>query len=253
MADLPDDDIEKTRTALAPTMDAMASILPWVGKSQPVRYPAELNKRWQSACKTLADCWAKQGRSDPAAIRPGIYALLGIAIETADADCLQLGEALASVADHLEHNPPGNRLSAALTATTEALLDESGLENPLLAERIRHFSGRLEAAMRPSAKPGERSDVLDRLFVQDSDERLQRMHEALEVLPIDVYALELEVSELIQHAEQIEMWGIYHLARQLQSFALQLSDASEAVQDRAAHDIANQLALIETALRAIEY
>ena len=253
MADLPDDDIEKTRTALAPTMDAMTSILPWVGKSQPVRYPEELNKRWQSACKALADCWSTRGRSDPAAIRPDVYALLGIAIETGDADCLQLGETLASVADYLEHNPPGNRLSAALTASTEALLDEGGLENPLLGERIRHFSSRLDAAMRPSTKPGERSDVLDRLFVQDSEERLQRMHEALEVLPIDVYALELEASELIQHAEQIEMWGIYHLARQLRNFALQLSDASEAIQDQAADDIANQLALIETALRAIEY
>jgi len=253
MADLPDDDFEKTRSALAPTMDAMASILPWVGKSQAVRYPAELNKRWQSACRALADCWATRGRSDPAAIRPGIYTLLGIAIETGDADCLQLGEALASVADHLEHKPPGNRLSAALTASTEALLDEGGLENPLLAERLRHFSGRLDAAMRPSTKPGERSDVLDHLFVQDSDERLQRMHEALEVLPIDVYALELEASELIQHAEQIEMWGIYHLARQLRNFALQLSDASEVIQDQAAHDIARQLALIETALRAIDY
>jgi hypothetical protein len=253
MADIPDDDIEKTRTALAPTMDALASILPWVGKSQPVRYPEELNKRWQSACKVLADCWTARGRSDPAAIRPGIYTLLGIAIETGDADCLHLGEALASVADHLEHHPPGNRLSAALTATTEALLDEGGLENPHLVQRIRHFSERLDAAMRPSAKPGERSDVLDRLFVQDSEESLQRMHEALEALPIDVYALQLEASELIQHAEQIEMWGIYHLARQLRSFALQLSDASEAIQDQAAHDIAEQLALIETALHAIDY
>ena len=49
------------------------------------------------------------------------------------------------------------------------------------------------------------------------------------------------------------MWGIYHLARQLQNFALQLSDASETIQDQAAHDIAQQLALIESALRAIEY
>jgi len=253
MANIPDDDIEKTRNALAPTMDAMASILPWIGKTQPVRYSPELNKRWQAACRSLADCWAQRGRTDPAAIRPGIYSLLAIAIETGDADCLRLGEALASAADHLEHKAPGNRLSAALTATTEALLDEGGLENPHLGERLRHFSDRLVAALRPSAKPGERSDVLDRLFVEDSEERLLRMHEALETLPIDVYALELEASELIQHAEQIEMWGIYHLARQLQNFALQLSDASEAVQDRAVQDIARQLALIDSALSAIDY
>ncbi|WP_298395719.1 hypothetical protein [uncultured Azonexus sp.] len=253
MADIPDDDLEKTRTALAPAMDAMAAILPWVGKSQPVRYPPELNKRWQTACKELADDWIKHGRTDPQTIRPRVFALLSVAIETGEADCLRFGETLASVADHLEHQPPGNRLSAALTATTEALLDEGGLENPHFGERLRHFTGRLETALRPSTKPGERSDVLDRLFVQDSEERLQRMHEALEVLPIDVYALELEAGELIQHAEQIEMWGIYHLARQLQNFALQLSDASETIQDQAAHDIAQQLALIESALRAIEY
>lgn len=253
MADIPDDDLEKTRTALAPTLDAMASILPWVGKTQPVRYPPELNKRWQAACQTLADGWSQHGRSDPAMIRPLVFALLAVAIETGEADCLRFGETLASVADHIEHKAPGNRLSAALSATTEALLDEGGLENPHFGERLRHFTGRLDAALRPSSKPGERSDTLDRLFVQDADERLARMHEALEVLPIDVYALELEISELIQHAEQIEMWGIYHLARQVQNYALQLSDASEAVQDQAAQDIARQLALIEDALRTVDY
>lgn len=253
MAQFPDDDIEKTRSALAPTMDAMASILPWVGKTQPARYPPELNKRWQTACRNLADGWSKHGRSAPETIRPRVFALLAVAIETGEADCLRFGETLASVADHLEHKAPGNRLSAALSAATEALLDEGGLENPHFGERLRHFTGRLETALRPSSKPGERSDVLDRLFVQDAEERVARMHEALEVLPIDVYAIELEASELIQHAEQIEMWGIYHLTRQVLNFALQLGDASEAVQDQAARDIEQQLLLIEEALRSVEY
>ncbi len=253
MADLPEDDIEKTRSALAPTMDAMASILPWVGKTQPVRYPPELNKRWQAACQTLADDWAKYGQTDPLTIRPRIFTLLAVAIETGDADCLHFCDMLASVADHFEHKPAGNRLTAAMSATAEALVDEGGLENPLLIERLRHFTGRLETALRPSSKPGERSDVLDRLFVQDAEERVARMYEALEVLPIDVYALELEASELIQHAEQIEMWGIYHLTRQLQNFALQLGDASESVQDQATRDIEQQLHLIDEALRAIDF
>lgn len=252
MADIPDKDLAETRAALAPTLDAMASILPWVGKSQTLRFSPELNKRWQDACRTLAEHWTTHAGSDPTAIRPAIFSLLGIAIEAGDADCLHLGETLASVADHLEQRAPGNRLIAALTATTEALLDEGGLENPKLAGRARHFSERLASAMRPSAKPGERSDVLDRLFVQDADERLARMHEALDVLPVDVYALELESSELIQHAEQIEMWGIYHLARQVQNFVLQLSDASEATQDQAAQHIVRQLDLIDQALRAVD-
>lgn len=253
MAGISDDDIEKTRNALSPTMDAMATILPWISQSQVARFSPELNKRWQDACRALAASWNEHAKVEPAAIRPAVFTVLGVAIETSDPDCLRLAETLASVADHLEHQPPGSRLKAAMSGTTEALIDEGGLENPHLVERMRHFTARLEGALRPSSKPGERSDVLDRLFVQDSEERVARMHEALEVLPIDVYAIELETVELIHHAEQIEMWGIYHLARQLQSFALQLSDASESVQDRAAHDIAQQLRLIEHALQAIEY
>lgn len=252
MADIPDKDLADTRAALAPTLDAMASILPWVGKSQPLRFSPELNKRWQAACADLSERWSGRAQHGPAAIRPAVFALLGIAIETADTDCLHLGETLATVADHLEHELPAPRLVAALTATLEALIDEGGLENPLLAGRARHFSQRLEVALQPSNKPGERSDVLDALFVEDADERVARMHEALDVLPIDVYALELETSGLIQGAEQIDMWGIVHLSRQLQNFVLQLSDASESVQDRAALDIRHQLDLIDQALRAVD-
>ena len=69
---------------------------------------------------------------------------------------------------------------------------------------------------------------------------------------LDVVALQQESQELIQHAEQIEMWGIYHLARQLHNFAVQLSDVSEAVQDQAARDLAQQLDLIDQALRAVD-
>lgn len=252
MADFPDKDIEETRAALAPTLDAMASILPWVGKSQPVRFSPELNKRWQAACTTLAERWSARASDGPTAIRPAIFGLFPIAIESGEADCLLLCETLATVADHLEHNPPGSRLVAALSATCEALLDEGGLENPKLLIRTRHFAQRLNEALQPSSKPGERSDVLDRLFVQDAEERLAHMREALDVLPLDVVALEQESVELMQQAEQIDMWGIYHLARQLHNFALQLSDVSESVQDQAALDIARQLDLIEQALAAVD-
>lgn len=252
MADFPDKDIDETRAALAPTLDAMASILPWVGKAQPLRFSPELNKRWQEACKELAERWQARAKEGPTAIRPAIFALLSIAIESGELDYLELCESLASVADHLEQGAPGARLTAALISTTEALLDEGGLENPKLPARARHFSQRLNDALQPSAKPGERSDVLDRLFVEDADERVAHMREALDVLPLDVVALEQESAALIHQAEQIEMWGIYHLARQLHNFAVQLSDVSEAVQDQAARDLAQQLDLIDQALRAVD-
>jgi hypothetical protein len=50
MADFTDNNIPDSQTALGPTLDAMASILPLIGKSQPARFSPELNKRWQSAC-----------------------------------------------------------------------------------------------------------------------------------------------------------------------------------------------------------
>ena len=251
MADFSDEDIPDSRAALAPTLDAMASILPWVGKPQPLRFSPELNTRWKTACTALSAHWAARAAEGVTAIRPSVFALLSIAIESGDTDYLHFCETLASTADYLENHTPGNRLIATLTATTEALLDSSGLENTNLPSRTRHFSQRLETAMRPSSKPGERSDVLDALFVQDADECLARMREALDVLPIDVYAIELEAAELIRHAEQIEMWGIYHQARQVQNFVLQLSDASEATQDQATRDIIQHIDLIEQTLRAV--
>ena len=241
-----------SQAALAPTLAAVAAILPWVGQAQPQRFSPELNKRWKAACAEFAEHWAARLTEGPTAIRPSIIALLAVAIESGDGDYLHFAEILASTADFLEHHTPSNRQIATLTAIAEALLDAQGLENPNLVSRTRHFSQRLETAMRPSSKPGERSDVLDALFVQDADECLARMREALEVLPIDVYAIELEADELIRHAEQIEMWGIYHQARQVQHFVRQLSDVSEAVQDQAMRDIVRQLDLIEQSLLAVD-
>ena len=251
MADIPDKDLDGTRAVLAPTLEATAAILPWVAKPQPVRFPPELNKRWESACKTLSECWLKRQTDGPAPVRAAIFALLGIAIESHDVDCLHLAEALASAAEKLDEEPVPARVAAALMATSEALLDEGGLENPHFVERARHFAQRLESTLMPSRKPGVRSDVLDNLFVDDTRERLERMYDALAVLPIDVYALHSEAAEMIQQAEQIEMWGIYHLARQLESFVAQLGDASEQVQDQARAEIDNLLHVISGALNAV--
>lgn len=254
--DLDDDALEPTRTALNPMLDAMASILPWVSQNQPARFPPEVNKRWIEASQVFAEHWQTQAASDPAEFRRLTYRLLEIALATGDPDCLHLGEALASVADHLDQNPPGPRLRAALTALCETLQENEtppkGLEHPHLSERLRHFQQRLATALRPSDKPGERSDVLDRLFITDAEERLAHMRDALNSLPIDVYALAEEATGLIEQAEEIEMWGIYHLARDVQNHVLQLSDASETAQDAAAAHIENQLKLIAASLREIE-
>lgn len=252
MADIPERDLEETRAALAPTLEATAAILPWVAKPQPVRFPPELNKRWESACQTLAEAWQTRQLADLGPVRRAIHALLGIAIETTDVDCLRLCEALASVADRLEAGAPSARVVAALTSASEALAEPGGLEHPNFVSRAQYFAHRLETALAPSRKPGDRSDVLDALFVEDTEDRLDRMHDALAALPIDVYALQIECQELIQEAEQIEMWGIYHLARQLESFVLQLSDAGEAIQDRARSEVDRLLATIASALTLIE-
>ncbi len=251
MAELPDDDLADTRHSLAPTLDAARAILPWIGKTPPQRFPAELNQRWQACCKALASHWSERGRSTPA-IRPDIFQLLQLAVESGDVDYLYLAETLASVADHLEYTPPSARLSAALSATCEALCDGNGLENPQLPSRAQHFAARLADCLRPSHKPGERSNIVDRLFVDDALERIEEMREALAVLPIDVHALAQLSRELTEHSEQIEMWGIYHQGRELHNFVLQLRDASTASQDQARDTIDRQLDLIESTLLAVD-
>ncbi len=252
MADIPEKDLEGTRAALAPTLEATAAILPWVAKPQPVRFPPELNKRWEAAWKELADCWHQRqtGGQDP--VRAAIFAVLSIAIEANDVDCLGLAEALASTADRFDADGGlSPRVIAALTATIETLQEPGGLEHVNFVTRAQHFSQRIHQSLAPSRKPGERSDVLDALFVEDTQERLERMYESLIVLPIDVYALQIDCQELIQQAEQIEMWGIYHLARQLESFVVQLSDASEATQDAVRSEIEKNLDTLATALAVI--
>lgn len=246
-----ENDLEETRAALAPTLEATAAILPWVNKPQPVRFPPELNQRWEAACKELAERWAQRHLEGATRIRPGIFALLGIALETGDVDCLRLGEALASVADRLEDGPPGARLLAAITATCEALLEPNGLENSGFSSRAQHFAQRLENCAQPSNKPGERSDVLDTLFVHDSEERLERMREALIVLPIDVYALQIESRELVQQAQEIDMYGIVHLGRQLANYVAQMHETGDAEQDRAREEISALLDTIASALAAV--
>lgn len=256
MADLPgpfaDKDLEETRAALAPTLAATAAILPWVSRPQPVRFPPALNQRWIAACAATADCWSARHSQGVAALRPAIFKVFGVALETADVDCLRLAEALASVADRLEAGTPGARLTAALTATCEALNEPGGLENKVFSSRARHFAQRLEHSLLPSHKPGERSPVLDKLFVHDTEERLERMRDALIVLPIDVYALQVDSREMIQQAQEIDLFGIVHLGRQLENYVALMDESGDEQQERARGEINALLDTVASALLAVD-
>ena len=212
MDDFPEDDLEETRAALAPTLDATAAILPWVAKSRPPRFDAKLNQRWCEGCQRLDQAWsARHGAGDD--IRPAIFNLYAIALETADADCLRLGEALAGAADRLEDGNPSPRLIAALTGAIECLHEPAGLEHNAFADRARHFAERLETAA-SALNDSERSTVVDQLFVDEAHEQLELMRDALAALPPDAYVLATEALKLAQHAEMLEIWGVMHLARQ---------------------------------------
>lgn len=215
MADIPEKDLEETRAALAPTLQKIASILPWLSKPKELRFDPELNERWIKASKQLAAVWSDRFNDGEEKLRPAIFALYSLALECKDPDSLRLGEALASAADHLEDTTPTPRLIAALSATIESLVDNEGLEHPTFSERANHFSHRLdEVSANTGIAPG-RSATLDRIFASEAAERLERMQDALALLPPDGYALKAEAVELAQEAQAAELFGIMHIARQI--------------------------------------
>lgn len=214
MADIPEHELEGTRAALAPTLEATAAILPWVARPRKARFDPQLNERWVAAAQRLNTAWSARHGIGADDVRPAIFGLYAIALETADADCLRLGEALASAADRLDESAPPPRLIAALSAAIESLGEVEGLEHPAFPERAGHFAKRLEAAA-ATAEPDERSAVLDQLFVDEASEQIQFMQDALAALPPDAYALATESLKMAQQAELLEIWGVMHLARQL--------------------------------------
>ncbi|MDE2441482.1 MAG: hypothetical protein KGP14_10685 [Betaproteobacteria bacterium] len=242
MDDLPEDELEESRAALAPTLDATAAILPWVAKPSPARFDAKLNQRWLDGCKRLDRAWSKRHGAGADDIRPAIFNLYAIALETADADCLRLGEALAGAADRLEDVDPPARLIAALTGAIECLHESSGLEHDAFTDRARHFAERLETSA--SAPNGtERSPVLDQLFVEEAHEQIEVLRDALSALPPDAYVLATEALKLAQHAEMLEIWGVMHLARQFAACVNRYASALDSAEaQEALHDILQTLA-----------
>lgn len=249
---LPGDEFEESRAALAPTLEATAAVLPWLAKPRALRFEEKLNKRWIAAASRLAIAWSERHEQGGAEVRPAIFGLYSIALETADNDCLLLGETLASAADLLESGEPPARLVAALTASIECLVEEGGLEHVLFAERARHFAQRLSDSMNSALDNNPRSAVLDRLFASEATERLERMHDALTALPPDAYALKLENSELALHAEHLDLYGVVHLARQLENLILggdKAGDLDNPTQRRAIEVILHQ---IEVAIATLD-
>lgn len=214
MADIPEHELEETRAALAPTLEATAAILPWVAAPRKARFDPKLNERWIAAGKRLASAWSERHGAGAQDLRPAIFGLYAIALETADANCLRLGEALASAADRLEDERLSPRLIAAMFAAIESLSEADGLENIAFPERACHFAKRLEDSAAATGND-ERSVVLDQLFIDEASDQLQFMTDALAALPPDAYALTTEALKLGQHAELLELWGIVHMARQL--------------------------------------
>lgn len=246
MDDIPEDDLEESRAALAPTLDATAALLPWVEKSRPPRFDPKLNERWVEASTTLEQAWSQRHGASADDVRPAVFKLYGIALETADSDCLRLGEALAGAADRLEEGNPSPRLIAALTATIECLDDPLGLEQEAFAERARHFAERLEKTASAN-DASQRSPLLDRLFVSEAHEQLELLRDALAALPPDAYVLTTEALKLAQDAESLEIWGVMHLARQ---FADSVTRHANELDGTAARE--QLLALIDTLGKTID-
>jgi len=214
MADIPEDDLAGTRAALAPTLAATAAILPWLAKERPPRFATELNQRWITAAGNLAAAWSARQGEDWGVLRQAVFALYAVALDSRDADCLALGEALASAADRLDAGVATGHLRAALSATTECFAEATGLEHEAFPQRARHFARRLLAAVE-QASDQQRSPLIDRLFAAEVSERLALMREALDALPPDAVMIKGEALLIAEQAEQIELYGLMDLARQI--------------------------------------
>ena len=230
--------------AVASAQEATAAILPWLAKPQKLRFPPDLNTRWIAACQRLHCAWAERHSLGEDDIRPAVFALYSLTLESADVDCLRLGEALASAIDCLEAEVVPPRIVAALSACIECLSEDGGLEHPAFAERIQHFAVRLEKCAATAKQTGDRSAVIDRLFVAETHERLERMQDALAALPPDSELLLIEIAELIEHAEHLTLYGMIHAARKLQQTLQQASKHNSLESETIRAHVLTQLAAL---------
>lgn len=249
MADIPEDDLAATRAAMAPTLNATASILPLLASTREARFAPQLNQRWLATVANLNIDWGSRHQTGEVAVRPGVFALYQLALESGDTDCLHLAEALASVIDRIEDVGPTPRMVAAFSACLETLGDPAGLEHEAFSARAQHFAERLTSVAGESVEAAARSAVIDRLFVGESEDKVGQMRDALAALPPDAYALKTLSAQIAQEAEQIGMYGIMHLARQLNRA---IGDGAHLELTAVHTGIARQLDLLSASLAVVD-
>ena len=254
MSNIPEDELDATRAALAPTLQAVADILPLIAKTREPRFPPEKAANWQAACERLAIAWSGRHCEAGGDLRPAIFALGALAVELADADCLRLAEALASATDILEDPARQNdlRLTAALSAASEGLREENGLEHPTFSERARYLAQRLEQSLKP-ATHAVRNPTLDRLFVDEAGEQLECMQEAFDCLPPDAYAIKSAAEEIAALAEPLELFDIMDRARLIIArLTPHAGDNLDLDDPSTRSDLLQRIALLEAAIAEIE-
>lgn len=243
----PTADLEDTRAALAPMLEATAGILPWLATPRPPRFPPAVARRWDEAGRRLAGAWSDRHAGDPAEFRAAVFALLAAAIETADVDSLALAEALADAADRLEDPVRQHEASllAAISAAAECLADKDGIEHPAFPERARHFTVRLARCSDSRAPAPARSPVIDRIFAGEAGDCIDRIRDALAALPPDGYAIRLAVREIAALAQPLESTTIALLAGRLEKATAHAADL-EAAAPR--EEIERLLAILDAAI-----
>ena len=91
--------------------------------------------------------------------------------------------------------------------------------------------------------------MIDRLFVGDSEDKVSQMRDALAALPPDAYALKTLSAQMALEAEQIGMYGIMHLARQLNRA---VGDGAHLELSSVRTGIARQLDQLSASLAAVD-
>lgn len=214
---IPPDDLDSTRAALEPTLRAVAEILPLVVEARQPRFPPELSRRWQDCCHRIARFWSERHCGGLTDFRPAVFELCAIAIELNDGDCLQLSEALASASDLLEDHRRSEeaRLLAAISATCECLVIEHGIEHPLFSERARHMIGRLQDSLQAVENNAPLALAIVASFLGEAREQVDAMHEALQLLPPDAYAIKTAAEAIVRLAKPLEHFNVIDCARLL--------------------------------------
>lgn len=251
---IPPEDLDSTRAALEPTLRAVADILPLIAQARDLRFPRELAERWQACCQQLAQSWNERHQGGLCDFRPAVFELCAIALELNDSDCLQLSEVLASATDLLEDPQRCNeaKLLAAISGACECLVIDNSPEHPLFSQRAVHLTERLKNCLLPTDAADTINPVLLRIFVDEAHDHLESMHEALEMMPPDAYAIKSATEEIIHLAEPLELYDIIDRARLLivrlaprAGENLDLDDAQTRIH------VLDRIALLETAVAEI--